>query len=83
LSDKGDYDAAEPLFREALAIDKKALGNDHPGVATDLNNLAQLLWTKDKSSKEAVRLGLQALEIAEKKLGHDHPRTEQYRRDWG
>ncbi len=34
------------LYRHALAIDEKALGADHPGVATDLNNLAVLLAEK-------------------------------------
>ena len=31
------------MYKEALAIDKKALGDDHPAVATDLNNLAGCL----------------------------------------
>ena len=30
-------------MRRALAIDEKSYGADHPDVATDLNNLAQLL----------------------------------------
>jgi tetratricopeptide (TPR) repeat protein len=34
LADAGDYAAAEPLYRRALAIDEKALGPDHPTVAT-------------------------------------------------
>ena len=29
-------------IQRALAIDEKALGPDHPGVAIDLNNLAEL-----------------------------------------
>jgi len=40
---QGKYDEAEPLYREALAIDKKIYGDEHPEVATDLNNLALLL----------------------------------------
>ena len=35
-------DEAESLYREALAIDRKAYGNEHPDVAIDLNNLAGL-----------------------------------------
>jgi hypothetical protein len=30
------------LFQRALAIREKALGRDHPDVATSLNNLAAL-----------------------------------------
>ena len=40
---QGKYDEAEPLYRESLAIDKKIYGDEHPDVATDLNNLASLL----------------------------------------
>ena len=31
------------MYREALAIDKKIFGTEHPNVARDLNNLAVLL----------------------------------------
>ena len=40
---QGKYNEAEPLYRESLAIDKKIYGDEHPEVATDLNNLAWLL----------------------------------------
>ena len=40
---QGKYDEAEPLFRETLAIFKKVHGDEHPSVATGLNNLAGLL----------------------------------------
>ena len=40
LLTKGDYAAAEPLYRRALAIREKALGSAHPEVAQSLNNLA-------------------------------------------
>ena len=39
---------AEPLYRRALAIDERSLGRDHPVVARDLNNLAQLLRFTDR-----------------------------------
>ena len=38
----GDYAKAEPLFRQALEIRKKALGEEHPYYAFSLNNLAGL-----------------------------------------
>jgi tetratricopeptide (TPR) repeat protein len=37
-----NYPAAEPLFKEALAINKKVLGENHPDYAMSLNNLATL-----------------------------------------
>jgi hypothetical protein len=42
-SGKGDLAGARPLFERALAIDEKALGHEHPEVATNLANLANLL----------------------------------------
>ena len=40
LQDKRDYAAAEPLFRESLAIYRKLLGDENQYVAMGLNNLA-------------------------------------------
>ena len=40
--DQGRYAEAEPLYKRSLAIREKALGPDHPDVATALNNLAVL-----------------------------------------
>ena len=39
---QGRYADAEPLYKRALQIYEKALGPDHPNVATNLHNLAQL-----------------------------------------
>ena len=38
----GDYAQAEPLYRQAMEIRRKRLGEDHPDYATSLNNLAAL-----------------------------------------
>jgi tetratricopeptide (TPR) repeat protein len=38
------YSDAEPLLRQALAIDEKSFGPDHPKVGTCLNNLGLLLF---------------------------------------
>lgn len=40
---KGRFEEAEPLYRQALAIDRKVFGNEATEVATDLNNLGALL----------------------------------------
>ena len=45
--DMGDYAKAEPLYKEALEIRQKVLGQEHPDTALSLNNLAALYgrWT--------------------------------------
>ena len=48
------------------------MGPDHPGLATDLNNLALLYHTQGKYA-EAELLHKRALAILEKSLGPDHP----------
>ena len=49
--DLGRYEAAEPLFKRALAIDEKALGPDHPDVAVSLNHLAGLYHAQAATRK--------------------------------
>ena len=41
--DVAEWSQAEPLHQRALAIAEKSLGQDHPDVATCLNNLAESL----------------------------------------
>lgn len=72
LSARAEYAEAEPLYRRALAIEEKVLGPDHPEVASDLNNLALLLWDTNRAS-EAEPLYRRALAIAEISLGPNHP----------
>ncbi|MCB8922890.1 MAG: tetratricopeptide repeat protein [Ardenticatenaceae bacterium] len=72
LQEMGNYPAARPYYDRALAIDEKALGPDHPGLATDLNNLGMLL--KEMGDLQGARPYLdRALAIKEKALGSDHP----------
>jgi nephrocystin-3 len=71
LQDKGDYGAAEPLYRRALAIAEKALGAEHPETGTCMNNLARLLH--DKGDYESAEpLYRRALASAEKTIGEEH-----------
>jgi CHAT domain-containing protein/Tfp pilus assembly protein PilF len=65
------YAEAEPLYKRSLAIDEKALGPDHPNVATALNNLA-LLYKVQGRYAEAEPLYKRSLAIREKALGPDH-----------
>jgi tetratricopeptide (TPR) repeat protein len=51
---------------------EKALGKDHPDMATSLNNLA-ILYDDQGKYAEAEPLLLRSLAIMEKALGKDHP----------
>ena len=57
-----------------MELYKQLLGENHPDVATSLNNLAGLYLNQGKY-EEAESLYLQALEIAERVLGKNHPNT--------
>ncbi|MCK5521695.1 MAG: tetratricopeptide repeat protein, partial [Thiomargarita sp.] len=74
LSNKGDYDSAEPLYRRALAIREKVLGAEHPDTAQSLNNLA-LLLSKKGNYDGAEPLYRRALAIHKQVLGAEHPST--------
>ncbi|WP_200867669.1 tetratricopeptide repeat protein [Acidithiobacillus thiooxidans] len=64
----------ELLFRRALEVREKVLGQEHPDTATSLNNLAGLLQAQGKLT-EAEPLFRRTLEIQEKALGPEHPNT--------
>jgi tetratricopeptide (TPR) repeat protein len=72
LSAKGLYPQAEYFSRRALVIDENSFGPDHPEVATDLNNLAELLRATNRLD-EAETMYRRALEIRKKSLGDKHP----------
>ena len=61
-------------MRRALAIDETSLGQEHPDVAIDLNNLAGLLQATNRLA-EAEPLMRRALAIDEASLGNDHPKV--------
>jgi tetratricopeptide (TPR) repeat protein len=64
--EQGKYVEAELLYKRALAISEKALGKDHPDVATVLENMAVVLenmavlyekiWKKDEAKELAERV---------------------------
>ena len=59
-------------MRRALAIDEASFGAEHPNVARDLNNLAQLLQATNRLA-EAEPLMRRALAIDEASFGAEHP----------
>lgn len=64
LSFIGENDRVEPLYREALDIDREVFGDLHPNVASDLNNLGFFyhelgdLEGAEPRYKEALRIYL-------------------------
>ena len=50
---QGNYAEAEPLYRRSLEIKEKALGPEHPDVATGLANYAALLRETGRPKKAA------------------------------
>ena len=60
-----------PLYREALWIYRKWLGDEHPGVGRILNNLASLAHDKEDYNG-AESLYREALRIYCKRLGDEH-----------
>jgi tetratricopeptide (TPR) repeat protein len=72
LYNAGRYADALPIAQQVLAIREKALGRDHPEVATALNSLAEL-YDELGHYAEAEPLYQRALTIRENAFGRDHP----------
>jgi len=72
LRAQGRYDEAEGLYREALEIACKTIGEAHPNYAFGLNNLALVVQARGRYS-EAEALLREALEIDRKTIGEAHP----------
>ncbi len=69
---QGLYLPAEPWFVKCLSVAQAGLGDNHPAVATTLNNLAGLYYSQGRYN-EAQSLYLQALELRKRLLGKEHP----------
>ena len=63
------------MLLQAIEINKTALPQNHPDIATSLNNLASLYYSQRKY-EEAEPLFLQAIEIFKQSLGEEHPNTQ-------
>ncbi|NES22511.1 MAG: CHAT domain-containing protein, partial [Symploca sp. SIO3E6] len=69
---QGRYSEVESLYRQALQMRQRLLGEEHPDVASSLNNLAFLYSSQGRYS-EAEPLYRQALEMKQRLLGDEHP----------
>lgn len=71
---QGQYKSAETYLYNCLEALQSRLGDNHPAVATSLNNLAELYHSQGRY-EDAEPLYLQALQICEQSLGIAHPNT--------
>ena len=71
---QGRYDEAEPLYLDALEMQKQLLGEAHPAFAKSLNGLA-LLYTFQGRYAEAESLYQQSLMISIQTFGESHSIT--------
>ena len=72
LNEQGRYAEAEPFFLRSLSIRQQQFGDDHPDVATSLNNLAALYESQGRYP-EAEPFYLRSLSIRQQQFGDDHP----------
>ena len=71
--ERGRYAEAEPLYQRALAIREKALGHEHPHVATALENYSALLRATARDA-EAEPLEHRAREIRARHAERNRPK---------
>jgi len=75
---QGRYDEAIEKYEEALRIDEKTIGKEHPSYAIDLNNLADVYHSQGRYD-EALPFFQDALLIFEKTLPENHPNIQSVR----
>lgn len=69
---QGLYELAQSWFVKCLHVARTRLGNDHPDVATTLNNLAGIYYAQERY-QEAESLYGQALKLRKRCLGTNRP----------
>jgi serine/threonine-protein kinase len=67
-----NYPRAEASYRQALDIERRILGPEHPDVGTILNNLGVLMNTTGRYT-EAENFHNEALTVRRASLGSEHP----------
>jgi len=78
LQDTNRLAEAEPLMRCALAIDEQSFGAEHPSVARDLNNPAQLLQATNRlpEAEPLMRRHVAIFVEFTRRTGHAHPHLQ-------
>ncbi len=72
LADLGRYEESQKAHERVLALRQKAMGPEHPDVATSLNNLGGVLFYLGKY-EESREMHARGLALREKVLGPEHP----------
>jgi tetratricopeptide (TPR) repeat protein len=72
IDGQGRREEALSLFKQALAMKIRAVGEIHPDVALSMTNVA-LALNKLEKTEEAVQKNRRAIEILLKTVGPDHP----------
>lgn len=70
-NNKGDFDKAEPLYKEGIKVSRQNLGKKHPTYARNLSNLAVLYRQKGMFDK-AIEMFSEVAEIRREVLGEKH-----------
>ena len=71
MTDKGDLASAQPLYCEALEVQRETLGDRHPDTLASINNLGGLLRAKGDLAA-AEPLHREALKVQRETLGNRH-----------
>ncbi|NEO70481.1 tetratricopeptide repeat protein [Moorena sp. SIO3H5] len=71
LYQQGKYSEAIPLAQDALRIRQQVLGEEHPDIATSLNDLGLLYDAMGRYEQAEPKL-TQALEMRRRLLGNEH-----------
>jgi tetratricopeptide (TPR) repeat protein len=79
LLPKLNFEQAETLWMQSLAIRERTFDPEHPVTAERLNDLAELYFAQGCYT-EARSLCQRALRLCEKRPGPEHPDTIAYRR---
>jgi tetratricopeptide (TPR) repeat protein len=64
------------MYRQALELEEKVLGQEHPDILRSMKSLAEILRDQGMYEQEE-EIYQQVLELKEKALGKDHPEHEQ------
>jgi hypothetical protein len=71
---RGQWNKAEELQVQAVAMRRRMLGEEHPDTLTSMANLASTFWNQGRWT-EAEKLEVQVMETSSRVLGEEHPDT--------
>ena len=78
----GDFEKSAAMHQQALAIERKLLGNERAGVATSLHNLAEALRHQGQRAQSEAAFR-ESLAMRRRLFGNEHPAVAQTLNDLG